>query len=229
MEETQQRRAAATSPPSSPWSPLVWPTFRALWLATLISNTGGWMQDVGASWLMTSLSRSATLIALVQAAESLPMFLLAIPAGALADIVERRLLMLAGNLVSLGAVVALSVCTYTGWISPALLLWLTFAVGFGEALEGPASQAVVTELVPRSELARAVSLNSAGQSRTGRGSRGWRMADRQVRCDHNFSGERPRVLGGDNRALPVARGAEEVRTAGRAILWRCARRAPLRG
>lgn len=120
------------------------------------------MQDVGASWLMTSLTRSATLIALVQAAESLPMFFLAIPAGALADIVERRLLLLAGNLVSLAAVVTLSICTHAGWISPALLLVLTFAVGVGEALEGPASQAVVTELVPRSELARAVSLNSAG-------------------------------------------------------------------
>ena len=90
------------------------------------------------------------------------MFFLAVPAGALADIVERRLLMLAGNLVSLGAVLALCVWTYAGWISRALLLWLTFAVGFGEALEGPASQAVVTELVPRSELSRAVSLNSAG-------------------------------------------------------------------
>jgi MFS family permease len=120
------------------------------------------MQTVGASWLMTSLTASATLIALVQAAESLPMFFLAIPAGALADIVERRRLMLTGNLVSLGAVVALIVCTHAGWISPALLLGLTFAVGFGEALEGPASLAAVTELVPQSELARAVSLNSAG-------------------------------------------------------------------
>lgn len=148
MADLQQRPAATTTRPASPWRPLVWPAFRALWLATLISNTGGWMQDVGASWLMTSLTPSATLIALVQAAESLPMFLLAIPAGALADIVERRLLMLAGNLVSFGAVVTLCVCTYADWISPALLLGLTFAVGFGEALEGPASQAVVTELVP---------------------------------------------------------------------------------
>jgi MFS family permease len=145
-----------------PWSPLYWPSFRALWFATLISNTGGWMQDVGASWLMTSLTGSATLIALVQAAESLPMFFLAVPAGALADIVDRRLLMLAGNLISLAAVVALSFCTHSGWTSPALLLVLTFAVGVGEALEGPASQAVVAELVPRSELARAVALNSAG-------------------------------------------------------------------
>lgn len=162
MEELQQRPLAGTAQAARPWSPLYWPTFRALWFATLISNTGGWMQDVGASWLMTSLTRSATLIALVQAAESLPMFFLAIPAGALADIVERRLLLLAGNLVSLSAVVALSICTHAGLISPALLIALTFAVGFGEALEGPASQAVVTELVPRSELARAVSLNSAG-------------------------------------------------------------------
>src|SRR5438045_3626934 len=97
LGDIQQRPTATTMQSASPWSPLVRPAFRALWLATLISNTGGWMQDVGASWLMTSLTRSATLIALVQAAESLPMFFLAIPAGALADIVERRLLMLAGN------------------------------------------------------------------------------------------------------------------------------------
>lgn len=83
MEEQQQLRLGGTARPRSP---LYWPTFRALWFATLISNTGGWMQDVGASWLMTSLTRSATLIALVEAAESLPMFFLAIPAGALADI-----------------------------------------------------------------------------------------------------------------------------------------------
>jgi MFS family permease len=162
VEELQQRALVSAAQAAPPWSPLYWPTFRALWFATLISNTGGWMQDVGASWLMTSLTRSVTLIALVQAAESLPMFFLAVPAGALADIVERRLLMLAGNLVSLAAVVALSICTRAGLLSPALLLSLTFAVGFGEALEGPASQAAVTELVPRSELARAVSLNSAG-------------------------------------------------------------------
>ena len=92
VEEIQQRPAAATTRAASPWSPLVWPAFRALWLATLISNTGGWMQDVGASWLMTSLTRSATLTALVQAAE--------FPDKAEASVT--------GNLASLSAVVALN-------------------------------------------------------------------------------------------------------------------------
>lgn len=147
---------------TSPWTPLYRPAFRAIWIATLIANVGGWMQDMGAAWLMTSLTPSPVLIALVQAAASLPMFFLAVPAGALADIVERRRLLLIGNLFALAAVSALSYCTLLGRTSPAILLGLTFAVGLGEALEGPAFQAVVTELVPRSELPTAVSLNSAG-------------------------------------------------------------------
>lgn len=124
------------------------------------------MQDMGAAWLMTSLTSSPVLIAMVQAAATLPMFLLAVPAGALADIIERRRLLLVSNIWALTAVSVLSYFTFVGRTSPGTLLALTFAIGLGEALEGPAFQAVVAELVPRSELAAAVSLNSAGYNLT---------------------------------------------------------------
>src|SRR6478735_11977579 len=79
----------------SAWSPLHNPLFRSLWIATIVSNVGTWMQDVGAGWLMTSLSSSPSLVALVEAADSLPVMLLALPAGAIADIVDRRRLLIA--------------------------------------------------------------------------------------------------------------------------------------
>src|SRR5437762_5170054 len=88
--------AVAAPPPAAPsaWSPLKNGLFRSLWIATIVSNVGTWMQDVGAGWLMTSLSSSPSLVALVEAADSFPVMLLALPAGALADIVERRRLLI---------------------------------------------------------------------------------------------------------------------------------------
>ena len=83
------------APLSSAWSPLRNGLFRGLWIATIVSNVGTWMQDVGAGWLMTSLSSSPSLVALVEAADSLPVMLLALPAGAIADIVDRRRLLIA--------------------------------------------------------------------------------------------------------------------------------------
>jgi MFS family permease len=120
------------------------------------------MQDMGAAWLMTTLTPSPVLIALVQAATSLPVFFLAIPAGALADIVERRRILLVSNLWALASVAALTYFTLTARISPGILLALTFSVGIGATFEAPALQAVVTELVPHAELPMAVALNSAG-------------------------------------------------------------------
>ncbi len=107
---------------TSQWTPLYRPAFRAIWIATLISNIGGWMQDMGAAWLMTSLTSSPVLIALVQAVASLPMFLLAVPAGSLADIVERRRLLLIGNLSAFAAVSTLSYFTLMGRTSPGCCL-----------------------------------------------------------------------------------------------------------
>jgi predicted MFS family arabinose efflux permease len=136
--------------------------FRAMWVAVLVSNLGGWMQNVGAAWLMTSLSSSPMLIAVVQAANTFPIFLLALPAGALADVLGSRKLLLADNLLSFISVSVLATLTLTGSVSPVSLLALTFAVGAGTALGGPAFQSSVSEMVPEAEIPSAVSLNSAG-------------------------------------------------------------------
>ena len=134
--------------------------FRALWLAAVASNVGTWMHNVGAEWLMTTLAPTPILVALMQTAENAPMFLLALPAGALADIIDRRRLLLVAQGWMLCAAVALAGCTLLHLATPAVLLLLTFALGLGTALNAPAWQAIVPELVPREELPAAVSLNS---------------------------------------------------------------------
>ncbi len=146
----------------SAWSPFKQPVFRALWIATLVSNVGTWIQNVGAAWLMTSMSKSAVLVALVQVATIFPMFLLSLPAGALADIIDRRRLLLFTQAWMAAAAVILGAVTLAGLIHPWLLLTLTFMLGMGAALNGPVWQAIVPELVPRCELLQAISLNSAG-------------------------------------------------------------------
>ncbi|MEO6029434.1 MAG: MFS transporter [Candidatus Binatia bacterium] len=143
-------------------APLRRSVFRALWIAAVASNVGTWMQEVGAAWLMTSLSPSPLLVTLIQAGSSLPMFLLAIPSGALADLVDRRRMLLATQTWMLCAAATLGFLTLHGSVTPTALLLVTFAMGFGVALNGPAWQAVISELVPRSELPAAVALNSVG-------------------------------------------------------------------
>lgn len=143
-------------------SPLSFPVFRALWIATIISNIGTWMHDVGAGWLMTSLSPSPLLVALVQAATTLPMFLLALPAGALADIVDRRRMLLAAQLLGLVAAAILAVATWQGLTTPYVLLAATFVLGVAAALSAPVFQAIVPELVDQPALPDAVALNSLG-------------------------------------------------------------------
>jgi MFS family permease len=147
---------------ASPWSPFAYSVFRALWLATLVSNIGTFMQSVGAAWLMTSLSTSAVMVALVQAASIFPLFLLSLPAGALADIIDRRRLLLATQAWMMVAASLLAALTLMGRISPWTLLTFTFLLGLGAAMNAPAWQAIVPELVPRSELTKAISMNSAG-------------------------------------------------------------------
>lgn len=134
--------------------------FRAIWLATVVSNLGTWIQNVGAAWLMTSLSPSALMVALIQTATSLPMFLLSLPAGALADVINRRKLLLFTQTWMLVMAAALALVTWLGLMNPTVLLLLTFLLGLGAALNGPAWQAIVPELVPKAELASAVSLSS---------------------------------------------------------------------
>jgi MFS family permease len=141
------------------WSPLWEPLFRSLWIAAVASNIGTWMQNVGAAWLMTSLAPTPTMVALVQAATSLPVVLVALPAGALADIVDRRALLLVTQSWMLAAATLLGLLTLLGATTAWLLLILTFALGLGAALNAPAWQAIIPELVSRSELRSAVTLN----------------------------------------------------------------------
>ena len=148
--------------PDSSAGPLSFPVFRALWIATIVSNIGTWMHDVGAGWLMTSLSPSPLLVALVQAATTLPMFLLALPAGALADIVDRRRLLLAAQVLGLVAAAVLAVLTWQGLTTPHVLLAATFVLGVSAALSAPVFQAIVPELVSQPALPDAVALNSLG-------------------------------------------------------------------
>jgi MFS family permease/quinol monooxygenase YgiN len=143
-------------------SPLATPLFRALWIATIVSNVGTWMNDVGSSWLMTSLAPSPLWVAMVQAATTLPMFLFALPGGALADVVDRRkLLILSQALILIGAA-ALAAATLLGLTTPLVLLALTAVMGLGAALSAPAFQAIVPELVGKPALSDAIALNSLG-------------------------------------------------------------------
>jgi MFS family permease len=135
--------------------------FRALWVAQLVSNVGTWMQNVGAVWLMGTLGGSAVLVALVQTAITLPVFATALPAGALADIVDRRRLLLYTQTWMLLSAAALALLTHFDVVTPAVLLALTFSLGLGTAMNMPAWQAIQPELVPRDEFPQAVALGSA--------------------------------------------------------------------
>ncbi|WP_442953623.1 MFS transporter [Paracoccus sp. (in: a-proteobacteria)] len=143
-------------------APLGYRDFRLLWSATLVSNFGGLVQAVGAAWLMTQLTDSATLIALVQASNTLPIMLLAIGAGALADIFDRKTLLM-GALIFMAVVsLALAAVAWTGGLTPWLLLGFTFLLGAGQAVYNPPWQASMGDLVNRKDLPAAVSLNSVG-------------------------------------------------------------------
>jgi MFS family permease len=152
--------AAPARAASSPWSPLRSGLFRNLWIATIVSNVGSWMQDVGAGWLMTELSPSPSMVALVEAADSIPVMLLALPAGAVADIMDRRRLLIAIQVYLLLLAGALGILTLLEMTSAWVLLGFTFALGVGAAMMMPAWSAIVPDLVRAEELPAAVALNS---------------------------------------------------------------------
>jgi MFS family permease/quinol monooxygenase YgiN len=159
---TKETRGKHSGRSGSTWSPLRESVFRALWIATVISNVGTWMQDVGESWLMTSLTPSPVLVALVETAGSLPVVLVALPAGALADIVDRRRLLLVMQVWMFVAAGAMGLLALLGYMSPGRLLWLTFLLGIGSAISNPVWQAITPELVSQSDLPAAITLSAAG-------------------------------------------------------------------
>jgi MFS family permease len=143
-------------------SPLRQPLFRALWIASVVSNIGSWIQEVGEGWLMTSLTTSPALIGLLETAITLPIFLFALPAGALADILDRRRILIFTQSWMLAAAAVLGVLSLTGGVTPGVLLLLTFLLSVGGAMNGPAWQASIPDLVERSELSSAIALGSVG-------------------------------------------------------------------
>ena len=148
--------------PVSSLAPFRHSTFRAIWVASLASNFGGLIQAVGAAWMMTSITNSAGMVALVQASTSLPIMLFSLASGAIADNFNRRRVMLVAQAFMLLVSAGLTVFAYLGLITPWLLLRFTFLIGCGVALNNPSWQASVGDIVPRSDLPAAVALNSVG-------------------------------------------------------------------
>ena len=153
---------AAGQRAGSSWSPFGHRAFVILWVATVVSNIGTWMQNAAAGWLMTGLNPDPLVVALVQVATTLPMFLLGLPAGALADILDKRWLLVAVNAVLTVLTGGFAILVTMQLVTPVSLLAFTFLFGGGAALIAPAWQAIVPMLVPRQDLPPAVALNSVG-------------------------------------------------------------------
>jgi len=129
-------------------APLRHVVFRRIWLASLLSNLGLLIQAVGAAWAMTQMTPDADKVALVQTALMLPVMLISMPAGAIADMYDRRIVALVSLSISLSGATALTVLAWLGLVTPYTLLALCFVVGSGMALFGPAWQSSVSEQVP---------------------------------------------------------------------------------
>ncbi|MEQ8824860.1 MAG: MFS transporter [Filomicrobium sp.] len=153
---------ASIKQPPTAWAPFAFPAFTVLWVATVASNVGTWMHDVGAAWLMTELSPSPAIVAGVQAATTLPVFMFAILAGAIADIVDRKRLLIVVNTFMMATAAGLATLVSLELVTPLVLLVFTFLLGTGAAFMAPAWQAIVPALVPRENLSAAIALNSTG-------------------------------------------------------------------
>jgi MFS family permease len=144
------------------WTPFRYKAFAVIWAATVVSNVGGWMYSAAAGWLMTDLTTDPLLVSLVQVANTLPLFVFALPAGALTDIVDRRRLLIAGEAANTIVPGIFAVMVWTNHVSPTSLLLFMFLIGVFGTLTSPGWQAVTPELVPRSALSAAISWNSVG-------------------------------------------------------------------
>jgi MFS family permease len=154
--------AVAQEKPGSPWSVFHHRTFTVVWIATVVSNIGSWMYSAASGWLMTGLDPNPVIVSMVQVATSLPMFLFALPAGALADIVDRRRFLVA---VEILITVISTIFAFLVWrdaVTPVTLLVFTFLAGVASALEAPAWQAIVPSLVPKRDLQSSIVANGVG-------------------------------------------------------------------
>jgi MFS family permease len=164
-QQTAKTSATAETPAAQPlpaWGALRYPVFRSLWIATVVSNIGTWMYNAAAGWLMTSLNPSPLIVSLVQVANSLPLFLFALPAGALADMIDKRRLILVLEILTTVFSAAFALLVMLHVVSPTLLLLFMFVLGVLAALETPAWQAIVPLLVPAPALSSAIAVNSVG-------------------------------------------------------------------
>lgn len=152
--------ASTSTAPISTWAPLRSPVYRMLWIAQLVSNLGTWMQTVGAQWMLVGDPRAAVLVPLVQTATTLPVMLLALPSGVLADLIDRRRLLIATQGAMAAGVGLLATLTGAGLTTPAVLLTLLFVIGCGQALTAPAWQAIQPDLVPAEQIPAAAALGS---------------------------------------------------------------------
>lgn len=143
-------------------SPLRLSLFRALWLGSIVSNIGTTMNDTAAVWTMTTLTGSATMISLMQTMASLPMFLFALPAGALADLVNRRRLIVCAQVGAVLTAAGMAVLAWFGMLNQSSLLLATFLLGVAAAFTTPAWQALIPEIVGRPQLAPAIALSGVG-------------------------------------------------------------------
>ncbi len=137
---------------ASPWSPFRHATFAVLWIVTIVANIGSWMYNAASSWMMTDLNADPLMVSLVQVASSLPMFLFAIPAGALADIIDKRRFIIVLEILIAAVSAIFAALVSADLVSPATLLLFTFLIGVFGALEAPAWQSIVPQLVPKQDL-----------------------------------------------------------------------------
>jgi MFS family permease len=152
---------ARPGPPVRTFAPFEVPEYRRMWSAAVVSHVGTFLQLTAAPWLMNEMTGSPLLVSLVTTALTLPRLLLTLPAGALADVVDRRTMLLVGQAFSAMSVTAMALLTAADGLTPATLLGLTFALGVGSAIAMPSFQTLVPDLVPRPLMAQAITLNSA--------------------------------------------------------------------
>jgi MFS family permease len=159
--DTTQTLPSSQQAPS-PWAPFHYATFTWLWITTLIANIGTGIYNVASGWLMTSLNPDPLTVSMVQVANTLPMFLFALPAGALADVADKRKLLITAMVAMTAVSAVYAAIVELGLATSGNLLLFTFVIGVGSALSAPAWQSILPQLVPKQDLQPAVAANSVG-------------------------------------------------------------------